>query len=322
MRVCVTGSAGFIGSNLVEACLEKGWDVVGIDNLSNGSWEMANPERFKHLPGSYRFRELDINDTELLKEIFYVDSTVFHLAAQPRVQFSTDYPIESNYNNINGTVSVLEAAKFCAVKRVVYSASSSMYGGENIPFPTPETTPAHPRSNYALQKYTGLEYCRLFSELYGLDTISLIYFNVMGKYQRANSAYATVIPAFFNNSVTGAKCRIDGPGTQVRDFCHVDNVVQANILAATSDKTFVGDKFNIACGEHHSVLDVYNRVKELSDNDLEKYHVKSRLGDPIKSHADILKARSILGYEPKIKFDEAMRLTSQWWLGEINGCRR
>lgn len=328
MKVAITGCGGFIGSNLAEACLRRGWDVIGIDNLSTGMKEVADPMRFIDLPGRYTFIQKDINETEYLIDIFKSHQTeiIFHLAALPRVQYSTDFPIESNMNNICGTLSVLQAAEKAGARRVVYSASSSMYGGENIPFPTNEDTPAHPRSNYALQKYTGAEYCRLFSELYGLDTVSLIYFNVFGPQQRSNSAYATVIPAFFEAGIKGKSCRVDGDGGQSRDFCHVDNVVQANILAAECKDFLGGEKFNIACGETHSVLEVYKIVKKLLAIDLLKHHESPRLGDPRKSHADISKAQTTLGYKPLVDFDEGMRNTARWWLAgcptEIKGDKK
>jgi len=316
MKVAITGSAGFIGSNLVEACLNKGWDVIGIDNLSTGLDEMANPIRVVELLGNYMFTNADITSNLQLTRVFQGCDVVFHLAALPRVSFSIDHPMEADYANTHGTLSVLEASRQAGVKRVVFSCSSSVYGGV-AKFPTPETEVASPKSPYALHKQTGAEYCRLYSELHGLDTVSLLYFNVFGKYQRANSAYATVIPAFFEAGMSGKECRIDGDGGQSRDFCYVDNVVQANILAATSDKAFVGDRFNIACGEHHAINEVYDLIKDLLRRPLKKNHVSPRLGDPRKSHADINKAKEILGYEPSIKFNEGMELTAQWWL---KGC--
>jgi len=319
MKVVITGSAGFIGSNLVEACLKKGWDVVGIDNLSGGSDEMADPVRVAHLPGHYMFLKEDMNNTDKMTNIFLDIDVVFLLAALPRVSFSTDFPIESHHNNATGTLSVLEAARKANVKRVVYSASSSMYGGSDIEFPTPETTPAKPKSNYALQKHVGLEYCRLYSELYGLDTVSLIYFNVFGPLQRtgSNAAYNTVVTAFMDCAIKGESCRVDGDGLQSRDLCYVDNVVQANILAAIHPDKLMGDTFNIACGETHSVIDVFNKVKELNGGVLEKHHVAPRLGDPRKSHADISKAVSVLGYKPEVKLEEGLDRTWDWWQ---NGC--
>jgi len=192
MKVAITGSAGFIGSNLVEACLRKEWDVVGVDNLSTGYDDMADPTRIMELPGHYMFRNLDITATDELTKAFEGCDIVFHLAALPRVSFSIDEPMKADYANTHGTLSVLEASRQAGVKRVVFSCSSSVYGGVSK-FPTPETSIASPKSPYALHKQTGAEYCRLYSELHGLDTVSLLYFNVFGRFQRANSAYATVI---------------------------------------------------------------------------------------------------------------------------------
>jgi len=316
MKVAITGSAGFIGSNLVEACLRKGWEVVGIDNFATGFKKMADPMRFVDLPGSYSFVELDINDTHKLHRTFLGCTVVFHLAALPRVSFSIEHPIEANHANVAGTLSVLEAARQSGVGRVVFSCSSSVYGGV-AEFPTPETAVASPKSPYALHKQTGAEYCRLYSELHGLETCSLLYFNVFGKYQTANSAYATVIPAFFEAAVEDKSCRVDGDGLQSRDFCHVDNVVQANILAAECREVLLGDRYNIANGDTYSVLDVYEQVKMLMGVDLQKHHVEPRLGDPRKSHANIDKARGALGYNPTVDFIEGMKLTAQWWR---NGC--
>lgn len=317
MKVAITGCAGFIGSNLVDACLRKGWTVVGIDNLSTGSDAMADPIRAMELPGHYMFAELDINLTAALTRAFKNCEVVFHLAALPRVSYSIDHPMEADHANVHGTLSVLEAARQAGVRRVVFSCSSSVYGGV-AQFPTPETAPSSPKSPYALHKEAGAEYCRLYSELHGLDTVSLLYFNVFGKYQRADSAYATVIPAFFQAGMDGKPCRIDGDGEQSRDFCHVDNVVQANILAAEYQKPLMGERFNVACGDNITVNECFNQVKKLLAIDLKKTMAPARLGDPRKSHADIGKARKLLGYNPTINFEEGMKLTAQWWL---SGCK-
>lgn len=317
MKVAITGSAGFIGSNLVEGCLRKGWTVVGVDNLSTGFDEMADPMRVMELPGHYMFIKLDITDTVKLAEVFDGCEVVFHLAALPRVSFSIDEPMAADFANTHGTLSVLEAARQAEVKRVVFSCSSSVYGGV-AQFPTPETAAPSPKSPYALHKQTGAEYCRLYSELHGLETASLLYFNVFGKYQRADSAYATVIPAFFNAGMTGQECRIDGDGGQSRDFCHIDNVVQANLLAAEHEGPLMGERFNIACGDSYSVNDCFEQIGKLLAIKLKKKHAPPRLGDPRKSHADITKAKNVLGYNPTVDFEEGMRLTSQWWLA---GCK-
>lgn len=316
MKVAVTGSAGFIGSNLVEGCLKRGWTVVGVDNLSTGFDEMADPIRVMELPGNYMFSRTDITDNDSLTRAFEGCDTVFHLAALPRVSFSIDEPLDADYANNHGTLSVLEASRRAGVKRVVFSCSSSIYGGV-AQFPTPETASPSPKSPYALHKQTGAEYCGLYSELHGLETCSLLYFNVFGKYQRADSAYATVIPAFFHAAMNGGDCRVDGDGEQSRDFCHVDNVVQANLLAATHKEKLMGERFNIACGESYSVNQVFKTIEGLLKINLGRKNAPSRLGDPRKSHADISKAKNVLGYNPEIKFFEGMKLTSEWWL---SGC--
>lgn len=320
MKVIITGCAGFIGSNLTHKCLELGWQVVGIDNFSTGYRDMVDPKRFEGLPGTFELVETDINNP-YIKNFPVVKDTdvIFHLAALPRVSFSTDHPVEANQANVNGTLNILELARALKVKRLVYSASSSMYGGQDIPFPTPEDTPAHPRSNYALQKHAGAEYCRLYGELYGLDTCCLVYFNVFGPHQRAGSAYATVISAFMEAASKEKECRVDGDGWQSRDFCYVDNVVNANILAANYSGKLSGDRFNIACGENYSVNQVFDAIQVLVGKDLKKSHTAPRLGDPRKSLADISKAKEVLGYEPTVKFMEGIALTVDWWL---KGCPR
>jgi UDP-glucose 4-epimerase len=305
---------GFLGYHLTLKCLNDGHEVIGIDNCSNGNRSYNNI--FRDYP-YYKFYEADVCDNNLMAELFKNADIVFHLAALPRVQYSTDFPLDTNQNNITGTLSVLEAARRSEVKRVVYSASSSMYGGENIPFPTPETTPACPKSNYALQKYTGLEYCRLYNELYGLDTCSLIYFNLYGPFQKHAGSYSTCITAFFHAAFNNHSCRIDGDGEQSRDLTYVDNVVQANLLAATHPNKLNGDAFNIACGETYTVNEVFWEVESLMGKRLDQKLTPARLGDPRKSLADISKAQKVLGYEPKIKFKDGMRLTYNWWKGLV-----
>ena len=316
MKVAITGSAGFIGSNLVEACLKENWEVVGVDNLSTGFAEMADSSRVSDLPGKYTFVKMDMGCTDDLEKVLIGCDTVFHLAALPRVSFSIEHPMEADLANNHGTLSVLEASRRAGVKRVVFSCSSSVYGGV-AEFPTPETAPASPKSPYALHKQTGAEYCRLYSELHGLETCSLLYFNVFGRYQRSDSAYATVVPAFFEAGLKGNPCRIDGDGLQSRDFCHVSNVVQANILAAKHKGKVFGDRFNIANGDTYSVNEVYEEVDNLLPQTLTKYNAPPRLGDPRKSHADITKAKLVLGYAPSTDFKEGMKKTAQWWLA---GC--
>ncbi len=311
-RVVVTGAAGFIGSNLVDKLVEHDCSIVGIDNLSTGIIERGNSSRFNQ-GTSYEFHQADITNVDQMCELFQDTDTVFHLAALARVSYSIDHPLQANEANVTGTLSVLEAARKVGVRRVVFSCSSSIFGGvEN--FPTPETSRPQPLSPYALHKVVGAEYCRLYSELHGMDTISLLYYNVFGPHQRADSAYATVIPAFFAAAMLNQECRIDGDGEQSRDFCFVSNVVDALILAAQSNQKFAGDLVNVACGEHNTVNEAYEAICKIVGRPVKKNHAPPRLGDPRKSHADISKAHQLLGYKPSIMFAEGMKITGQWWL--------
>jgi nucleoside-diphosphate-sugar epimerase len=315
MRVAITGCAGFLGVHLTRHCIESGFDVVGIDNLSTG--RNSNVLLCRSCsPGKFEFHECDINEPRLGSLLSGVD-LVMHLAALPRVSFSIDHPIEANHANIDGTLAVLEASRVSGVRRVVFSSSSSVYGGV-AEFPTKETAHPHPKSPYALAKLTGEHYMRLYSELHGLDTVSLRYFNLCGPFQHSNSAYSTVIPAFFEAAIKGGSCRIDGDGNQSRDFCPVENVVQANILAALHPMPLNGQVFNVACGETHTVNEVYDRICELSGKLLTRIDAPERKGDPRKSLADVSKAQSVLGYKVEVGFDESLKRTWDWWAG---GCK-
>lgn len=312
MRVAVTGAAGFIGSNLVDYLVDRGCSVIGVDNFSTGSVERGESGRFVN-GVDYAFEMLDVNDSKLMRQIFWGCDVVFHMAALARVSFSTEHPLEANFANINGTLSVLEAARQAKVGRVIFSCSSSIFGGVGV-FPTKEDSRPCPLSLYALQKLAGAEYCRLYSELYGLDTINLLYYNVFGPHQHAGSAYSTVIPAFFKAALAGEPCKIYGDGEQRRDFCFISNVVDALLLAAESQRQFKGEMINIACGEHHSVNDVFERVVWSVRGVGARDYYPPRPGDPLKSHADITRAKELLGYEPRVLFDEGLERTAQWWL--------
>lgn len=313
MKVCITGSAGFIGSNLTEACLRKGWEVVGIDNFATGHKEMVDPRRFINIPGKYSFVEMDINETIDLSLVMPENcDVVFHLAALARVPFSIDHPLEANQANATGHLSVLEAARKAGVKRVIFACSSSIFGGAEV-WPTPEDTRPKPLSPYALQKHYGAELNRLYSDLHGLETVSLVYYNIFGPYQRTGGAYSTVIPAFFEAAMKGGSCRIDGSGMQSRDFTYVDDIVNANILAAEYQGKLLGELFNVANQESHSVMEVYSTINNFVGGGLDKHFESPRPGDPMKSMADITKAKKVLGYKPSVGFKEGMKRTYEWW---------
>ncbi len=290
-KVIVTGGAGFIGSNLTKALLEKGYEVHVIDDLSGGKRE--------NVPAEVTFHEVSITDYNAIKDIFADTLYVFHLAALPRVQYSIEHPIETNDANVVGLVNVLTAAKQAGVKKVIYSASSSAYGDQDV-LPLVETMEASPKSPYGLQKYIGELYCRLWSEVYKLPTVSLRYFNVYGPGQSSEGAYALVIAKFIKLKNEGKKLTITGDGTQTRDFTHVSDVVNANILAAESDNVEKGEVMNIGAGDNVTI----NKIAELIGGDIE--YIEARL-EPKDTKADFSKAKSLIGWEPKVNIEDGIR---------------
>ncbi|TSC69804.1 MAG: NAD-dependent epimerase/dehydratase [Parcubacteria group bacterium Gr01-1014_49] len=289
-KVVVTGGAGFIGSHLVATLLREGYSVAVVDNLSGGKRE--------NVPEDAAFFEQDVNDTPALTEVMAGAEFVFHLAALPRVQYSIERPIETNHANVDGTVSVLKAAKDAGVKRVIFSASSSAYGDQDI-MPLTEDLPASPKSPYGLHKYIGELYCRLWSDVYGLSTVSLRYFNVYGPGASSEGAYALVIAKFLKQRAEGKPMTITGTGSQTRDFTHVHDVVRANILAARSQKVGNGEVINIGAGRNASVA----RVAELIGGPIE--HIAPRL-EPRDTLADNSRARELLGWEPSVSREDGI----------------
>lgn len=293
----VTGGAGFIGSHLTRALLEDGYEVRIVDNLSGGKRE--------NVPGNARFFKQDVNDTGALASIMAGAASVFHLAALPRVQYSIERPIETNRANVDGTVSTLNAARDAGVKRLIYAASSSAYGDQAI-MPLVEDLPANPKSPYGLQKYIGELYCRVFSEVYGLPTVCLRYFNVYGPGASAEGAYALVIAKFLRQRALGKPMTITGDGTQTRDFTHVHDVVRANMLAATSSRVGKGEVINIGAGKNVSVA----RVAELIGGPTE--HVPPRL-EPHDTRADNARAKELLDWEPRVSLEEGIAELKREW---------
>ena len=284
-KVVVTGGAGFIGSNLVDRLIDMGISVTVIDDLSTGKKENINPKA-----EFYEYSLVDLNDVNA-KTIFSDVDVVFHLAALARVQPSIEDPINFNKINVDGTVKVLYYANKAGVKRVVYSASSSCYGDATI-VPTPETHPTNPLSPYGLQKYIGEQYCKMFSEVYDLDTCSLRYFNVYGERMALEGAYCLVMGIFAKQMLEGKPLTITNDGNQRRDFTYVQDVVDANILAATLEGKLKGVSFNIGNGKNYSV----NEVADMLGG--EKTYGETRL-EPFETLADNFKAKSILGWNPK-----------------------
>ncbi len=309
--VLVTGCAGFIGSNFSKAFLARfpKTRMVGIDNFSTG--------RRDALSRGIVFYEGSVTDTKLLERIFrkHRPQYVFHFAAMPRVSYSMEHPAQTSDANIIGTAALLEASARHGLKRFIYSSSSSVYGGAKK-LPTIEKeNPPQPISPYALQKYVGELFCKMFSDLYKLDTVSLRYFNVFGPGQYGDSAYATVISGWLEGLYfpKRKKLFLEGDGRQSRDFCYVDNVVEANILAMRARRPLNGEAFNVAGGERTTLLEVKRLVEELSGKKLRPDKKPPRLGDVRHTHADISKARRLIGYRPKVTFGNGLMRTVEWF---------
>lgn len=290
-KAVVTGGAGFIGSHIVDALVEKGFETHVIDNYAGGKREdRINPNATYH--------EIDILEYEKIAPVVSGATYVFHEAALPRVQYSIEYPIETFRANVDGTVSVLKAAREGGVKRLVYAASSSAYGDQDT-LPLSEDLPAQPKSPYGLQKYIGELSCRVWSTVYGLPTVSLRYFNVYGSRFDPNGAYALVIGKFLTQRAAGEKLTITGDGTQTRDFTHVRDVVRANLLAAASESVGMGEVINIGAGRNVSVNDVAALVGG------DAVHVEPRL-EPHDTRADNRRAKELLGWEPTIALEDGI----------------
>ena len=284
-KVAVVGGAGFIGSNIVDTLVDKGIEVVVLDNLSTGYR--------KNVSYNAKLIECDISTSsvDFLQKTLEGCEVVFHTAALARVQPSILEPVKFDKVNVNGTVNLLKACVEAGVKRVVYSASSSCYGNCDT-FPTPESYPTNPLSPYGLQKYIGELYCKMFSQVYNIDTVCLRYFNVYGERMNFEGAYKLVIAVFAEQHKKGTPLTITNDGNQRRDFTYVKDVVEANILAATHKKQLNGDVFNIGNGNNFSV----NEVADIFGG--EKHYFKFVL-EPFETLADNTKAKLILGWKPK-----------------------
>ena len=290
IKVVVTGGAGFIGSNLVDALVGEGFDVHVIDNLSNGKRGNVNKKAQLHIQ--------DIADIKNIQPIINGAEYVFHLAALPRVQYSIENPIESDTANVRGTLNVLVASKNAGVKRVIYSASSSAYSDQKK-MPLKETMTPSPKSPYGLQKYIGELYCKLWSEIYGLPTVCLRYFNVYGPRQNSEGAYALVIAKFFKQLSGGKPMTITGDGKQTRDFTSVHDIVRANILAMKSNKVGRGESINIGAGRNQSIDEIARLIGG------PKKYISARL-EPHDTLADNSLAQQLLGWRPKVSIEDGI----------------
>jgi nucleoside-diphosphate-sugar epimerase len=290
-KVVVTGGAGFIGSNLVDELIELGADVHVIDNLSGGKKENINKKAILYV--------VDLRNLNDIIPIINGADYVFHLAALPRVQYSIEHPVETNDVNVNGTLNMLIAAQKGGVKRIIYSASSSAYGDQSE-MPLRESMIANPKSPYGLQKYIGELYCRVWSETHNLETVSLRYFNVYGKRQNPEGAYALVIGKFLKQKAEGTPMTICGDGNNTRDFTNVKDVVRANILAAESKNVGKGEVMNIGAGDNYSI----NNVAKLIGGEIE--YIEARL-EPSNTLADFSLAKKLIGWEPTITLEQGLK---------------
>lgn len=303
-KALVTGGAGFIGSHLSKRLVRDGWKITIVDNLSTGDKKnIADILKHKNVT----FLKFDVNDTKKLTKAMKGVQVVFHLAAVPSVPRSIAKPWDSHKANIDGTFSVLMAARDAKVKRVVYSASSSAYG-ETPTLPKHEDMLPAPISPYGLQKWVGEKYTLLFDKYFGLEGVALRYFNIYGPNQNPDSPYSAAIPKFVRAMQAGKQPSVHGDGSSTRDFTYIDDAVEANILAAKVQAAR-GELFNVARGEQVSINELVKTINQVLGTSIEPAYGPNRPGDIAHSLADISKGRSILGYDPKISLLEGVRRT-------------
>ncbi len=302
----VTGVAGFIGSNLAEALLAQGHRVRGLDNFLTGK-----PENLQGLDG-LEFVKGDVRDPDACRRACEGVEFVLHEAALGSVPRSIEDPVLSNECNVTGTLNLLVAAREAGARRFVFAASSSAYG-DTPTLPKVEAMVPQPLSPYALTKLAGEEYCRLFFELYGLETVSLRYFNVFGKRQDPFSTYAAVIPKFVSALLRGEPPEIYGDGEQTRDFTYIADVVQANLRACQAPREACGKVYNVAYGERISLNELYQEIAELLGSNLEPRYGPPRPGDVKHSLADISRAREHLGYRPAYDVRQGLAEAIAWY---------
>ncbi len=305
----VTGGAGFIGSNLCEALLKKGCRVRCLDDISTGKLE--NTELFKDDP-NYTFIKGDIKDLDTCLKATEGVTYVMHEAAWGSVPRSIEMPLFYEENNIRGTLNMMEASRQNKVKKFVYATSSSVYGDHPV-LPKKEGQEGKLLSPYALTKRAGEEYGRLYFELYGLETYGLRYFNVFGRRQDPDGAYAAVIPKFIKLLINNERPVINGDGKQSRDFTYIENVIEANMKACKAPREAAGEAFNVAYGGREYLIDIYKLLCDALGKDIEPVFGPERPGDIRHSNADISKAREKLGYDPDYDFERGIKEAIDWY---------
>jgi UDP-N-acetylglucosamine/UDP-N-acetyl-alpha-D-glucosaminouronate 4-epimerase len=302
----VTGGAGFIGSNMVGELVRRGETVRVLDNLATGHMENLAP-----LKQQIAWHEADIRNLESIRPDFEGVDYVIHLAAVPSVPRSVADPLTSNAVNIDGTLNVLLAARDAAVKRLVFAASSAAYG-DHPALPRLESQEPRPLSPYALTKVAGEYYCRIFTRVYGLETVALRYFNIFGPRQSPDSPYSGVLSLFIAAYKSGQTPTIFGDGDQSRDFTYVENAVDATLRACTAPDA-AGTVINVGTGERHTLNETIASLNGIFGAQVVPRYEAPRTGDVQHSHADISLARKLLGYEPKVRFEEGLKKTVDWF---------
>jgi UDP-glucose 4-epimerase len=303
--VLVTGGAGFIGSHLVDELDEAGHAVRVLDDLFTGSPENVNP--------AAELTVASVSDHDAVRSAVDSCDTVFHIAAHRAVQRSVENPLATDLANVHGTLTLLAAAHEAGVRRVVSASSSSVYGGADT-VPTPETEPLVPRSPYAVSKMAGEHYCRVYTELFGLETVSLRYFNVYGPRQRPDSPYAAVIPLFIDALRKHEAPIVHGDGRQSRDFTFIADAVRATLAAAAAPaERCAGHVYNVAPGETHDLLELLDVLGRLLDVESKPEHTAVRAGDVRRTMADPSAARRDLGFSCEVGFEEGLRRTVDWF---------
>ncbi len=307
-KFLVTGGAGFIGSNLVAALVAQGERVRVLDSAITGFWE--NLDGIREQSRVERVAA-DIRDAEAVAKACTGIEVVFHQAALGSVPKSVEHPRETDSANVHGTVTVLDVARRAGVKRVIFAASSSAYG-ETEELPKRESMSPQPLSPYAVSKLTCELYLKVFAELYGLETLALRYFNVFGPGQSPDGAYAAAIPRFVDRAISGAPIQIFGDGQQTRDFCFVRNTVRANLLAAATPTRLRGQVANIAGGRSIALVDLVHEIGRVLGRPVTIEHLPPRPGDIRHSLGDISVAQQLLGYEPRVKWEDGIAPTIEY----------
>ncbi|MBA3334970.1 MAG: SDR family oxidoreductase [Acidobacteria bacterium] len=306
-KVLVTGGAGFIGSNLADELIKKGAKVTILDNFVTGF-----RENLEEITGDFEFIEGDINNSDKLRQAVQGSEVIFHQAALPSVPRSVENPLETHEACVNGTFNILLRAREANVRRIVYAASSSAYGNQEV-LPKEETMLPEPLSPYAAAKLMGEYYCQVFNNVYGLETLCLRYFNVFGPRQNPSSQYSGVISRFVDALMSNKTPVIYGDGETSRDFTYIDNVVDANLKAAQTKKG-IGQVMNVANGERITLNQLLETLKKITNqSDVQVEYKSERSGDVKHSQASNQRAVDYLGYEKKVDLEEGLRNTINWW---------